>query len=123
LGPKAVRRLKGCIGSSGSPSTPTSRAYFRRASRAVLALWRKSRMAVFWKTQSGRSPYQLEVALLTPCTQMRLREDQMRALNIAVATLALSGASIALAANSPRDLNATLEGYQEVQTLSTAGTE
>jgi hypothetical protein len=46
----------------------------------------------------------------------------MRALNIAVATLALSGASIALAANSPKDLNAALTGYQEVPTLSTAGT-
>ena len=38
-------------------------------------------------------------------------------------TLALSGVGLtALAANSPNDLNANLSGYQEVPTLSTAGT-
>jgi hypothetical protein len=47
----------------------------------------------------------------------------MRRLHIAVLTLALSGMSLAtFAANSPRDLNASLSGYQEVPTLSTAGT-
>jgi len=46
----------------------------------------------------------------------------MRALYTAVLTVALTGVSVAFAANSFRDLNAGLTGYQEVPTLSTSGT-
>jgi hypothetical protein len=47
----------------------------------------------------------------------------MRAFLIGVLALVSSGAGIAaFAANSPRDLNANLTGYQEVPTLSSSGT-
>jgi hypothetical protein len=47
----------------------------------------------------------------------------MRALPIAVLALVLGGVRIgAFAANSPNDLNASLTGYQEIPTLSSAGT-
>src|SRR6476620_4159921 len=51
------------------------------------------------------------------------REDDMRQIHIAVFALVLSGVSVAaFAANSPNDLNASLVGYQEIPTLSSAGT-
>ena len=47
----------------------------------------------------------------------------MRQIHIAVLALVLSGVTVAaFAANSPNDLNASLVGYQEIPTLSSAGT-